>query len=162
MNRILILLFLGWLYGWVTFRGFAQIPVMTFSEFEPWLNKNNDTTYIINFWATWCKPCVEELPHFERIHRDYQQRPVKVLLVSLDMVRHLETRLLPFLKQHQISSTVFLLNDPRSHLWIDKVDSGWSGSIPATLIYNRHRRKFYEKAFTFSELNAEIKKFLRH
>lgn len=135
----------------------AQIPVMNFKEFEPELHRTNDTIYVINFWATWCKPCVDELPAFEELSRKYANTPVKVLLVSMDFVRNLESRVIPFIRDNHLKSDIILLSDSKSHLWIDKVSPDWSGSIPATLIYNREKRTFYERAFHFDELEAELK-----
>ena len=45
-----------------------EIHVLDFNSFEPHLHLENDTTYIINFWATWCIPCRKEMPAFEQIH----------------------------------------------------------------------------------------------
>jgi len=138
----------------------GQIPVMNFGEFEPNLHKANDTTYVINFWATWCKPCIDELPAFEELNRKYANKPVKVILVSLDFVRNLESRVIPFIENNKLKSEIILLNDPRSHQWIDKVSPEWSGAIPATVIYNRSKRTFYERAFHFDELEKELKMHL--
>jgi thiol-disulfide isomerase/thioredoxin len=138
----------------------AQIPIMTFDEFEPHLHKNNDTTYVINFWATWCKPCIEEIPAFEELNRKFSDQPVKVLMVSLDFVRNLNSRLIPFIEKNNMKAEVILLNDPKSHIWIEKVSSNWTGSIPATIIYNRNKRSFYERTFTYDELENELRTHL--
>lgn len=159
MNFKAITLFCGFFVGFLI-SGFAQIPVMNFEQLEPRLHKSNDTTYVVNFWATWCKPCVDELPAFEELNRKYSNRPVKVLLVSLDFVRNLESRVIPFIKNQNLKSEIILLNDPKSNVWIDKVNPEWSGAIPATLIYNRSKRTFYERAFHFEELETELKKHL--
>jgi thiol-disulfide isomerase/thioredoxin len=138
----------------------AQIPIMTFDEFEPHLHKNNDTTYVINFWATWCKPCIEEIPAFEELNRKFSDQPVNVLMVSLDFVRNLNSRLIPFIEKNNMKAEVILLNDPKSHIWIEKVSSNWTGSIPATIIYNRNKRSFYERTFTYDELENELRTHL--
>lgn len=130
-----------------------------FKSFEPYLNIQNDTTYVVNFWATWCAPCVQELPHFEKITSDYKDQKVKVLLVSLDFKKQVESDLLPFIKRKDIQSQVVHLSDPDANAWISKVDSSWSGAIPATVIYNKNKRKFYEQSFTFDQLQSEIKLF---
>ncbi len=124
-----------------------------------YLNQKNDTTYVVNFWATWCVPCVQELPHFEKINAKYKENKVKVILVSLDMAKMIDTKLLPFINQKQIKSQVLLLRDPDADSWIPKVDSTWSGAIPATVIYNKDMRKFYERSFTYDELEKEISNF---
>lgn len=136
------------------------IPIVDFNEIRPLLNKNNDTTYVINFWATWCSPCVKEIPHFEEINKKYSNQRLKVLLISLDFPTQYETRLIPFIKNRNILSEVILLDDPDSNSWINEVSTEWSGAIPATVIYNKSKRRFYEKVFTMEELEEEVKKFL--
>jgi len=137
-----------------------KIPVLSYNELEPYLNKKNDTTYIINFWATWCKPCIKELPYFEDLRETYSNEKVKVILVSLDFVRLLEKQVIPFVKKRNIKSQVFLLDDPNENEWIPKIDENWSGAIPATIIYNKTNRKFYEHSFTYSALETELKTML--
>jgi len=117
---------------------------------------NSDTVYIINFWATWCGPCRKELPGLEKIHREYSDRKVKVLLVSLDFPDQINKGLKQFLKSNDITAQVILLNDPDANAWIDKVDPGWSGSLPATLIYKGKSRYFFEKALSYEDINHSI------
>lgn len=133
-----------------------EIRVVDFKGLQPLLEKNNDTTYIINFWATWCAPCIKELPYFQQIQDKYADQPVKVLLVSLDFERQIQSRLIPFIKKHKVTPEVIVLSDADSNSWINKIDSSWSGAIPATLFYNKHKRLFFEKEFTYSEIEAAI------
>lgn len=129
-----------------------------FSGLEYFLHRNDGTTYVVNFWATWCVPCIEELPAFEKLNTEYKDRNVKVLLVSLDMVKMVETRLLPFIKNKALQSQVLYLRDPDADSWIPKVDPAWTGAIPATVIYKDGKRVFYERSFTYEELEKEVKK----
>lgn len=138
----------------------ASVPFYTFEEFEPLLHQKNDTTYIVNFWATWCGPCVKELPHFEAVGKEFSNQKVKVLLVSLDFEDQIEKRLLPFLKKKKIESEVVVLSDEGQNEWIDKVDPNWSGAIPITIIYRNNKRAFYERTFTHKELNTIVQSFL--
>ena len=123
------------------------------------LNKQDNNVYVINFWATWCKPCVDELPVFEQLHEKYKDKNVEVILVSLDFKKHLNSRLIPFIKEHNLKPTIVLMVDPDQNSWIPKVSSEWSGAIPATIIYNKNKRAFYEKSFTFEKLESELNKF---
>lgn len=130
-----------------------------YNRLEYFLKRNNDTTYIINFWATWCVPCVEELPSFEKLNKEFKNKKVKVILVSLDMSKQVESRLIPFIQKKKIQSKVVLLNDPDANAWIERVDKSWSGAIPATIIYKNKNSKFYEKSFTYEELEKEVNQF---
>ena len=116
---------------------------------------------ILNFWATWCAPCVKELPYFEKINKVYKAKGVELLLVSLDFPRKYETKLKPFLKEKQLKSEVVCLNDVDQNRWIPAIDTTWSGAIPATMIYKGNKRKFYEKSFTYEELEKEVQQFLK-
>jgi len=146
----------------VTFVLPAQVAVLNFEQLAPRLEAQDETTWIVNFWATWCAPCVKEMPYFEMIGERYAGNNVKVLLVSLDMDSQLNSRVVPFIEQHNIRSEVILLNDTRANRWIPKVDESWSGAIPATLIFNQNHRSFYEKPFDFDELEAAVKKALNN
>lgn len=134
----------------------SGIHVLNFKEFEPRLHINNDTTYVINFWATWCIPCRRELPDFEKIDSAYQSEKVKILLVNLDFPDAIRKSLVPFIKKNNIRSEVIVLDDPNSNYWINQVDSSWNGNIPATLIYNKKNnfREFYATMMNYEELNS--------
>ena len=136
-----------------------KLPAMNFSEFEPYLHKQNDTIYVINFWATWCRPCVKELPYFEQINTKYKKQNVKVILVSLDFADESETKLIPFIKRKELKSEIIILDDPDANSWIDKVDSKWSGAIPATLVYKGNQRIFHEGSLNFEEIEQRIVNF---
>ena len=138
-----------------------DLEVYNFDEFSKFLNKKDDKVYVINFWATWCAPCVKELPYFERINKEYGGENVEVILVSLDFPHLYESRLKPFIVNKKLKSKVIALDDPDMNNWIPKVDSTWSGSIPATIIYKNSTREFFERSFTYNELETELKPFLK-
>ena len=136
----------------------TEIEVYNFNQLESFLSSNTDKTLVVNFWATWCKPCIKELPYFEALQTKYKD-DVRVVLVSLDFSDKLESQLIPFVNENALQSQVVLLDDPYENEWIPKVDSTWSGAIPATLILKGDKRLFYEKSFTQEELEDEILKF---
>ena len=139
----------------------TQVPILNFEELAPLLQQNNDTTYIVNFWATWCAPCVKELPYFEALHEDFKNEKIKVLLVSLDFKKQIESKLIPFINNKTLKSEVVVLYDPDSNSWIDKISTKWSGALPATLIFRGEKRDFFEQTFhKQEELNSIIKPYL--
>ncbi|MBS3993571.1 MAG: redoxin domain-containing protein [Bacteroidetes bacterium] len=133
-----------------------SIEVYDFENFKPFLNVNDDTVYVINFWATWCKPCVEELPAFIKLDEKYKDKKVKVLLVSLDFPTKIKEQLIPFIKLKKLKLEVIVLDDPDQNSWIPQVSEEWSGAIPATLIYTKNKREFYEQSFTFESLEQAV------
>jgi thiol-disulfide isomerase/thioredoxin len=135
-----------------------DIPVVDFNGLEGLLAQDDGKVYIINFWATWCKPCVEEMPHLLRLAKEMGDRDARIILVSLDFRSAAEETLDPFLENHGVRLPVVLLNDPDANTWISKVDPSWGGSIPATLIYKGSDRVFYEKALSYSELIKAVQK----
>ncbi|MBC3757399.1 TlpA family protein disulfide reductase [Hyunsoonleella sp. SJ7] len=135
----------------------VDLEVYDFEGFQKFLNRSDDKTYVINFWATWCAPCIKELPYFEKLNADYQN--VEVVLVSLDFPHVYDKKLKPFIIKKELKSKVIALNDPNENEWINKIDESWSGSIPATIIYKKDNRKFFERSFTFEELENEVKQF---
>ena len=119
-----------------------SFPVyMTFDEFEHHIRQQNDTTYVVNFWATWCKPCVAELPWFEQLIPAVKDQPVKVLLVSMDFPKQIKNKLIPFVKERHLEKSVVALADMDYNEWIDKVSTEWDGAIPFTLIYNKEKQQ---------------------
>lgn len=139
-----------------------EIKSCNFNELEPIFHYQNDTTYVINFWAMWCKPCVEELPEFEDIRNDYADEKVKVILISLDFGTNVKDRLSKFLERKDIHAKVVLLDDPDADSWIGKVDENWDGALPATLIYKKDKRIVFTRQISYDELAKSIDQMINH
>lgn len=139
-----------------------SIPVFTsFDNLQPLLERTNDTLYVINFWATWCVPCVKELPYFEKVNAEYGSHKVKVVLVSLDFIEDLESILIPFVEKHQLKSEVVLLDDPDANRWIPMVHREWDGAIPVTLFKQGEQSSFIAHSVTYEELMNEINNYIK-
>lgn len=149
--------------GWPKADSYVEgIPIYNkFEDLEPLFRFDNDTTYVINFWATWCKPCIKELPYFEKLNSSYKDKKVKVVLVSLDFPKKVESNLVPFVQKKQLQSKVVVLLDGKYNDWIDKVSPNWSGAIPATYIYKRSQNHMVGEPFeNIEELNEVVQPFL--
>jgi thiol-disulfide isomerase/thioredoxin len=133
----------------------AQTKVIKFPEMETLMKKKDGPIQVINFWATWCGPCVKELPMFEQVNSTHTN--VKVTLISLDFSDKLD-KVDAFINRKQMKSEVLLLDEIDYNSWIDKVDKSWEGAIPATLIYNPATGK---RVFTQHELKeGELEKLI--
>ncbi|MWW26759.1 TlpA family protein disulfide reductase [Algibacter lectus] len=134
-----------------------DIPVYDFEGLEPLLYTQNNKTYLINFWAMWCLPCVEELPYIQEYAN--KNPNVEVILVSMDFPKDIETKLKPFLKKNNITTKVVLLDDPDANSWINKINPEWSGAIPFTIMFNSEKRFYYERSFDdLQDIEIEISK----
>lgn len=127
-----------------------------------WIDEINasksDTLYIVNFWATWCKPCVEELPYFEQLADSCANKKVKIFLVTTDMRKDIATRVIDFIKAKKLTQQVIFINEVNADKWINKVSEEWSGAIPATLMIKGDLgyRHFKEGELTFEELQLLV------
>ncbi|NJM79985.1 MAG: TlpA family protein disulfide reductase [Flavobacterium sp.] len=141
-------------------KGKVKVSSYNYKGLASFINQKDDTVYVINFWATWCAPCIKELPYFEEIGKNYKDKNVKVILVSLDFPKKVKSSLIPFIERKKLTSEVIHLDDPDANSWIEKVDKSWSGAIPATVIYRNDDVYFYEQSFTYDELETELLKII--
>lgn len=130
------------------------LEVISFETFEQMTQKKSDKIRIYNFWATWCAPCVKEMPAFERVRSADPE--VELLFISLDDGRRPE-RVTAFIEKRGVKSPVFLLDDVDFNSWINKVSEKWSGAIPATLFVKPNgERIFHEGDLDENELKEII------
>ena len=136
-----------------------SIPVYDESQISYFLNKKDGKVHIVNFWATWCAPCVKELPYFEQVNEEYSNDDVEITLVSLDFEHQLESKLLPYVERNLKNDVIVVIpNDEQK--FIETVSKNWqTGAIPATLIYNDNKSYFIEGETTYDELTEHIQNF---
>ena len=82
-----------------SFANAQTIQSMSFDQLQKKVLSTKDSIVVLNFWATWCKPCVEELPEFEKINSNYKSNKVKVILVNLDFNSKIKSDAEPFVKR---------------------------------------------------------------
>ncbi len=141
-----------------------EFKIVNFDQLQSILKKDDNTLYVVNFWATWCKPCVAELPEFIEVNNMYKSKPgYKMILVSMDMADNFNTGVKSFLAKNKIDTDVYLLDDnKRMNEWIPAVDKNWSGAIPATVFYrNGKKLDFIENKLQKDQLIQLISKHLK-
>jgi thiol-disulfide isomerase/thioredoxin len=139
----------------------SNVEIITFSQLQKITQRKSDSLLVLNFWATWCKPCVQEMPYFENASKQYANEKVRLVYICLNSVKE-KAEVDSFVKVKNIRNPVFLLNAPNPNDWIDKVDSSWSGAIPATVFYSKGKKVFFkEGGFTQEEINSKIQFYKR-
>jgi thiol-disulfide isomerase/thioredoxin len=138
------------------------IPVWKLDDLKAAVHQSKEPT-IINFWATFCKPCIAELPHFQRLANQYKAKGIKLVMVSLDLKEAYPAKVRSFVKKLNLTSPVVYLDESNADIFCPAVDSAWSGAIPATLFVNNSTgyRKFYEEELSKEKLEAEINAMLK-
>ncbi len=161
--RILYLVSFLFFSGSCALRGQAYTVYDDFSQLETRIQQlSAKTTVVINFWATWCGPCVEELPCFEELTQKYGGPDFQVWLVSLDFKTRLEKQFIPFLEKNKLKAEVILLADQNADDWIPKVHKDWEGSLPSTVVISGGQRKLQQGQFAnFEELESFVLGFLK-
>ncbi len=139
--------------------------IETYDELVAYIGKYSDQTVVINYWASFCGPCIREVPYFDSLQEKYRARNLKVVMVSLDFKSQLKVRLDKFLDKHSLNLDIVVLADQDADAWIPRVCSNpeWDGEMPFTLVYQKnivkdtHRQDFQN----FEDLEAFVLPYLQ-
>ncbi len=113
-----------------------SIKNIKIEQLEIIINQKNDTLKVVNFWASWCVPCVKELPYFAKLSLEIKQKPIQFIFVA---VEDTPEKALNILKKKKINIDSYLLDEANANKWIDKIDKNWDGAIPFTLIISANQ-----------------------
>jgi thiol-disulfide isomerase/thioredoxin len=128
-----------------------SIPSWKITNLQKYID-TSDSVLVINFWATFCKPCIRELPYIQSISGKLKDRRVGILLVSLDFTEAYPGTIDSFAKANNYTAPIVWLNETNADYFCPKIDQAWSGAIPTTLFINR--KKGYRKLIQ-DEMNKE-------
>ena len=135
-----------------------EVEIVKFSYLQKKILYTDAPLTVFNFWATWCAPCIKELPHFDALEANNDN--IKVYLVSVDFQSEIE-RVKKFVEKRSLKSDILFLDEKDPDNYMGKVSNDWTGAIPATLFVTYlGKTYFHEKAFTKEELEKTIKKYL--
>jgi len=133
---------------------FSQsVESINLKSLEERFKNGKDSTFVVNFWATWCLPCRKEMPVFEKLAKETTDPKLKIILLSLDLPSKQRPVEL-FVQKYNLTNKVYILNENLSGGYLSRIQNGWKGSIPATLIVNEEKkiRRFYSGKMTYSDL----------
>lgn len=138
-----------------------QAEIIKLGQLQELLQAKTEHIKVINFWATWCAPCIKELPLFEKLGQE--RSDVKITLVSMDLdLDPNPEKVHKFVARKKLQSQVLILDERDPNSWIDQIDKNWSGALPATIIINGKtgQRKFVEKELHEGDLEKLIAELL--
>ena len=141
---------------------YAQtIPKWKVTALEEYIKKS-ETPVIISFWATYCIPCVKEIPYFQELVKKYEEKGVKLLLVSLDFKEAYPAKIKKFSGKMKFTAPIVWLDETNADYFCPKVDSKWTGVMPATLFINNKTvyRSFFEEEIPKVKFEEEILKMI--
>ncbi|WP_020532310.1 TlpA disulfide reductase family protein [Flexithrix dorotheae] len=139
-----------------------EVEVISVEDLDGMLSNQEDKWQVINFWATWCAPCIKEMPYFEKANQEYQDKNVEFTFVSIDFPQLLEKKVKPFVAKKGLKTKVVLLDPEGDDSWISHLNKNWDGSIPITIIFNNAKKKskFIPNGITYEELDAALKELM--
>jgi peroxiredoxin len=156
MKKILIAIILLTFFYAANSQSIAKWKI---TDVEKYMAAKNGDILVINFWATFCKPCVAEIPSFISTVEKYKSSQVKLLLVSLDLPSYYPAKIQLFAKKHDFNTRIVWLAETNADYFCPKIDAKWSGSIPSTLIINTKTgyKKFFEEEMTAVQFETALK-----
>lgn len=133
-----------------------DVQVVKFDAIQSLLSSDGDEIRVINFWATWCAPCIKEMPYFEEVLQEHEDA-IDLYFISLDYADDI-SKVTAFAQKKSLEGKILILDELDYNAWIDRVESSWSGAIPATLFINpaSGERLFVESPLTKKEIESHI------
>lgn len=126
--------------------------------------KSLGNVLVLNLWATWCKPCLQEFPELLKLQREYRTKGLEVVFISIDDDLKAKQKVLAFLKKMKVMGTFYIKQTEDDELFINAVNPKWSGALPTTLIYDPSGRlvEMNVEQLNFFELEKIVKPLLRY
>ncbi len=153
MKKIISISFLLFICANVNGQNVKKVKIEALAS----LINSSDHPLVISFWATWCTPCLHEIPWLQDAVKKQREKKVEYILVSLDFTEAYPKKIADFVKQRNFNATFFWLDETNADHFCPKIDEKWSGGIPANLFVNNktNYRKFIGRQLTDRQAKVE-------
>lgn len=137
-----------------------HLESISWLSFKKHIDKNPDSVYVVNFWATWCKPCVQEMPDLWEETEKFKNKKVRLVPISLNFPEEAQTKVVPFIEKNFPEKKFYILNQILQSEDISGISSEWGGGIPFTMILYKGKKHTYERKLRKRELEEVLMKLL--
>lgn len=139
-----------------------EIKKVTIRELDS-LIRSEQRPVVVSFWATWCTPCLHEIPWLEAAVKKNESKGVELMLVSLNGPGFYPEKLRQFIADKGYKARFYWLEDQDANSFGKRIHPRWRGSLPANLFVNNVKgyRKFLERQVTDRQAYYEIDEMLK-
>jgi thiol-disulfide isomerase/thioredoxin len=133
------------------------------ADFAKFKDSARGKVLVVNFWATWCGPCVAEFPELVALDAKYRAKGVKFVGITADDAEDVQPKVIPFIKKHQVKFDIVQQNIEDSEELMNQITKDWNGVIPVTVVYDKQGNLAYSRFGIIDRdlLVAEIEKVLK-
>ncbi|MFN3649165.1 MAG: TlpA disulfide reductase family protein [Armatimonadota bacterium] len=118
------------------------------------LAKHKGKAVLLNLWATWCPPCVEEFPALVKLHEKYRDQGLMIIAASVDEPQDRD-EVVAFIRGQKAAFPVYIRSGGSIDGFVGAIDKGWGGSVPTTYLYDRTGKR-HGKAIVGSRSLAQF------
>ena len=162
MKKIFVVLFVVLLASAGRMYSQEVKPLDKIKDIEQVKESAKGKVLLINFWASWCKPCVHEFPDLVKLYNDYKDKGFELVFISVDVPEDINSKVVPFLKDQKVDFTTYYNNFDKPEELINFIDKKWEGAIPSTYIYDKEGNltTHFLGSKSYDDFEKEVKKNL--
>lgn len=122
-----------------------KVTMLKPADFSKFKDSAKGKVLVVNFWATWCGPCVAEFPELVRLDTKYRDKGVKVAGISIDDVDDIKDKVIPFIKEQKAAFDILVSDSKDPEDIINLVDKNWEGTLPTTFVFDKNGTLVYTR-----------------
>ena len=118
-------------------RDLPRVDKIRVADLKEIMRKDSGKVILVNAWATWCKPCQDEIPGILKLRKAFRGKPFRLILLSADDADDINKKVRPALKKFKVDFPSYLMNDKSDQAFISGMSSEWNGALPTSFLFDR-------------------------